>query len=286
MRMITAELQSTISLICGIVVVVSLFMSWFSATLFSGYGMTVTYSANGWDVIGGEVPFIGPVGPVFTLTGGILMILFALTAFALPRVSTEYNEIFDLLVKAARAAPLFVVFGVFFFTIDARSSGCGGLLPMDWIGFAPWMALPFALFGIGFGVTRHAPVTTDSRRFENTGNSSAAVRSMRREMLERQLEDKRQPERPAGDAGMAKDHFNRASDYESRGQDDQAIAAYTEAIEADPRYALAYYYRGSLYGLQERSAEALNDFQKVIEISDDSDLISMAKKRIEKLRNL
>ncbi|MFO8112043.1 MAG: hypothetical protein R6T92_05980, partial [Desulfosalsimonadaceae bacterium] len=134
MRVIMAELQSTISLVCGIVVVVSLFLSWFSATLISGYGMTVTYNANGWDVIGGELPFIGPVGPVFTLTGGILMVLFALTAFTLPRMSTEYSEVVDLLVKAARAAPLFVVFGVFFFMVDARSSGCGGLLPMDWIG--------------------------------------------------------------------------------------------------------------------------------------------------------
>ena len=108
-------------------------------------------------------------------------------------------------------------------------------------------------------------------------------RRIKRDLYERKLEEKKGPASVAGDPGLAKDHFNRAGDYEARGQDDQAIIAYSDAIYADPNYALAYFYRGSLFALKDKTEQAREDFEKVIELSSDPDLSAMAQKRIDKL---
>ncbi len=286
MKSVLAEFQSIISLISGIVVVMSLFVSWFSATLYIGYGMKITYSANGWDVMGNEVPWVGPVGPVFTMIGGILMILCAVAAFILQRASLDSEEAFDLLGMAARIAPVFTLFGVMFFMFDARDTGCGSFLPVDWIGVGPWLAIPFAIFGVFVGITKPRQTMTAPQRAEIPGiigRGGTPGRSTKRERLERRGEENKSSQHIAGDLGLAKDHFNRAGDYESRGQDEQAITAYTDAIKADPNYVLPYFYRGSLYSIKDKKAEALEDFEKVIELSGDSDLVSMAQKRIQKL---
>ncbi len=286
MKSTSVELQSIISLVSGIVVLVSLFISWFSATFYIGYGMKINYSANGWDVIGNEVPWIGPAGPVLTVIGGSLMILCALAAFILPRVSTETEEFFDVLGMAARIVPVVALFGVMFYMIDARDTGCGSFLPVDWIGVGPWLAIPFAIFGVIFGINKPARTMPAPRRLEILESMSkvgSGGRSSRRDRLERGIGEDQSSPRVAGDRELAKDHFSRAGDYESRGQDEQAISAYTDAIEADPNYVLPYFYRGSLYEVKDKKAEALADFEKVIELSTDTDMVSMAAKRIQKL---
>jgi len=82
---------------------------------------------------------------------------------------------------------------------------------------------------------------------------------------------------------LAREHFMKAAEYKSRKEYQQAISAYGEAIDADPNYALAFFNRASLYVLQGQTDEALNDFRKVMEISEDPDLSGMAQRRINDL---
>ncbi len=54
--------------------------------------------------------------------------------------------------------------------------------------------------------------------------------------------------------------------YMKKGQTDQAISDYTRAIEIDPKYAHAYYNRGAAYGIMGQYDQAISDFTKVSEI--------------------
>ena len=47
----------------------------------------------------------------------------------------------------------------------------------------------------------------------------------------------------------AEDHFNRAGQLDAEGQHHEAIAEYTKAIELNPNFAEAYFYRGNSYSL-------------------------------------
>ena len=50
----------------------------------------------------------------------------------------------------------------------------------------------------------------------------------------------------------AEAYFNRGLGHHDKGDLDQAIADYDQAIVLDPQYALAYYNRGNAYYLQRR----------------------------------
>ena len=54
--------------------------------------------------------------------------------------------------------------------------------------------------------------------------------------------------------------------YGFKGQNDQAIADFTKAIEINPRFAYAYYNRGNAYGRKGHYDQAISDFTKAIEI--------------------
>lgn len=62
-----------------------------------------------------------------------------------------------------------------------------------------------------------------------------------------------------------------------------AIADYTKARELDPNNAGAYYNRGSAYTHEGQYDLAINDYKKVIELSQDPDLVDKANIQIEKL---
>jgi len=42
-------------------------------------------------------------------------------------------------------------------------------------------------------------------------------------------------------------YYNRGVAYVEKGENDQAVAGFTKAIEINPRFAKAYYYRGVIY---------------------------------------
>ena len=83
--------------------------------------------------------------------------------------------------------------------------------------------------------------------------------------------------------GTATEHFNRASDLEAMGEHDKAMIEYSKAIAADENHAMSYFNRGSLYMQANKVADAITDFEKVIQRSDNPDLQRMAQLRIEEI---
>jgi tetratricopeptide (TPR) repeat protein len=82
---------------------------------------------------------------------------------------------------------------------------------------------------------------------------------------------------------LAKEHFNRALEHESMGESDKAVAEYIKALEFNSRYAMAYYNRGMLLMRTGKKARARADFQKVIALSEGTELIDMATGSLREL---
>ena len=53
---------------------------------------------------------------------------------------------------------------------------------------------------------------------------------------------------------------------ENAGKYQEAIEAYTKAIELDPKYAVAYYGRGLIYVVLGDYRQAIRDYDKAIEL--------------------
>ena len=60
--------------------------------------------------------------------------------------------------------------------------------------------------------------------------------------------------------------YARAGAYKTKGDNDQAIADYTKAIEANSHYADAYAGRGIVYQIRGNNDDAIADYSKAIEI--------------------
>lgn len=288
MQAVGNHFQSIVYLICGIMIISSLSMLWVDATILNFMGMKLTIEASGWGIIGGDIGWIGMTGPVCVLIAGIVMILCPLIAFGLPRMATGADEIVELIGKGARTIPTLAIFGVVYFYFDAKNfEGCV-YIPDDWIGYAVWVAGPFAVLGAIFGITRTGgsvsmPLSAISGGPVGTGQNAGPYRSVRRQRLEQGDEGGKGT--PVADESMdaAKEHFMRAAEHKSRKEYDEAIEAYSQAIAADPSYAMALFNRGSVYMIQNRPEEALADFQKVVEITADPELSGMAQRRINDL---
>ncbi len=65
----------------------------------------------------------------------------------------------------------------------------------------------------------------------------------------------------------AKFYNNRGTTFGEKGQYDQAISDFNNAIEINPRYIKAYNNRGIVYRLKGRYDKAILDFNKAIEIN-------------------
>ena len=267
-------------------------MLWLDAVLMDFMGIRMTMDATGWGVMNGELGWISMTGPVCVLISGIVMVLIVVVTFLLPRIATGADEIIELISKGARVIPFLALFGVIYFYFDAKSfQGCA-TIPDEWIGYAVWVAGPFAVLGAIFGITlpRVRPTGVGPDRMAGLaidGQRVAPRRSYRREMIERRMAETAEGGSTADSTvhnpELAREHFMKAAEYKSRKEYQQAISAYGEAIDADPNYALAFFNRASLYVLQGQTDEALNDFRKVMEISEDPDLSGMAQRRINDL---
>jgi Tfp pilus assembly protein PilF len=65
----------------------------------------------------------------------------------------------------------------------------------------------------------------------------------------------------------AKFYNNRGTTFGEKGQYDQAISDFNNAIEINPRYIKAYNNRGIVYRLKGKYDKAISDFNKAIEIN-------------------
>jgi len=78
-------------------------------------------------------------------------------------------------------------------------------------------------------------------------------------------------------------YINRASAHSMKGQYDLVINDCNLAIQLELDLPLAYLSRGIAYRSLGRKTEALNDFEKLITITNSSQLIEIAKKQIGEL---
>lgn len=263
-------MKSVFSLVCGILVIVSLYLPWWN------FGIEV----SGWEVLGEtELWWVGNTGPIITLVGGIVLIGCALAALIVTRFRSEAKNVFAVLRILPRIAAFLVVMGAVWYIIDARDSdmrGCGGILPFDWTGFGTWLAIEAGLGGLLVGVTVPSRSKMWRREYGESVSKGSPMTSGVRDYSFHE-------DRLAGPVrayGSAKEHFNRASDSQSAGKDSQAVVEYDTAIKLDPNYTLAYFNRGTLLLSQGNKKDAIADFEKVIELSDDPDLAKMARHRI------
>ena len=279
-------MRSIITLICGIMVIASMFMKWYSLEY---YGFEFD-SESGWKAMSGsDVPWVGAGGPSLTFVGAILVVAISAISFVLPRIHPEAKALSTYIDIVGRlCAGLALVGGIWYaFDVDTVPQYYGPI-PAN-IAEGVWLAMSASFIAAVVGVSipgfvAPSPIVSNGFRAPESREKGMVIgRRIKRDLVERKLEGKDNPAGMAVDPGMAKDHFNKASDYEARGQDDQAIIAYSDAIYADPNYALAYFYRGSLFALNNRAEQAREDFEKVIEISGDPDLSAMAQKRIDNL---
>lgn len=67
------------------------------------------------------------------------------------------------------------------------------------------------------------------------------------------------------EAGIS--YINRGIAYYAKGQYDQAVADYSTAIKANPRYEKAYFNRGNAYYAKGQYDEAIADYGKAIELN-------------------
>lgn len=65
----------------------------------------------------------------------------------------------------------------------------------------------------------------------------------------------------------AKDYYNQGDACFKKGETDRAIAAFTRAIEKNPRFVNAYYYRGMAYHRKKDHNRAVADYTRAIEIN-------------------
>ena len=66
---------------------------------------------------------------------------------------------------------------------------------------------------------------------------------------------------------LALEHFDEGVRLQNSGQAEQAVAEYDEAVELDPRYAEAYYWRGASHLALGNLDEAVNDHARAIFIN-------------------
>jgi len=88
----------------------------------------------------------------------------------------------------------------------------------------------------------------------------------------------------ANDTASTVDHLSRAFIYEDMGEYDKSIAEYTKAIELNMNLALSYLRRGSILMLQGKNKEAIADFERVVDLSESTELTQMATEHIGRLK--
>lgn len=88
----------------------------------------------------------------------------------------------------------------------------------------------------------------------------------------------------ADDTSPLAEHLRRAATFEKSGAYGKAIEEYTAVIELDSAHAAACLSRGQILMMQGKKDEAAADFQRVIEISDNPELVSAAQARLGQMK--
>jgi hypothetical protein len=128
-----------ITAICGIVVIVSIFLNWYDLSS-AGYG---TYTA--WWSISESLGDSLDVFSVFI--GGILMAVFAIPAFIVSLASKGGRAAVLTLSIFAIIGALLAIGGSTYFIIDAATNEA-----FSYVGYAFWIAIAAAVVGFVFAI--------------------------------------------------------------------------------------------------------------------------------------
>jgi hypothetical protein len=129
---------SIITAICGIVVIVSIFLTWVDVTSYYGYG-----TATAWTLIDSSV------GDWFYLLlvfiGGILMTVFAIPAFIVSLASKGGKAAIVTLSILALVGALLAIGGSVWFLVDAADA-------FDVVSYGVYIAIAAAIVGFIFAI--------------------------------------------------------------------------------------------------------------------------------------
>ncbi|MFC2028170.1 hypothetical protein ACFLU3_05735 [Chloroflexota bacterium] len=298
-------MRSIVSLISGIMVIVgALFVSWLSIDEDGGQDRVTRFFGR--EIIGGDAEFVSTTGPILTIIGGILIVVLALVALILVIANLRRRKTYLILSMGMRLVALLVIAGAVLFMADARDAredledyyypdgatamteegllislvgGVGGLI----VG----VTTPFSVWNMMFrrrqdeeDMAEEGRMTDPVTRREEYYTTDDAVDGLG---LRKAYSEKLKAADGGVPKGTPEEHFKRAVGYEGEGKYDDAIAEYDAAIGGNANYPLAHSNRGSLHLVMGHSVKALYDFEKVIELSDDPDLVEMAQDRIDEL---
>ncbi len=81
----------------------------------------------------------------------------------------------------------------------------------------------------------------------------------------------------------AEAYYDLGSEYEREQRVEDAIAAYSKAIEMDPNLAAAYRKRGFSYYKLRKGEEAIKDYEKFLELEPESSFRNQIEEAIYKI---
>ena len=271
-------MRTLIVFVCGVIVLVAIFLPWYKGTPSYEGGLTLPPTPSGWDMR--EVTS----APTLVLVCGILMVVWAVLALFLPALFKLGQGALLGIGIAARSIAVVAIVGAIWYIADtmqsARSTGITS--GIETIGYGVFISIVAAGFGLAFGGVSPGFLVAeksgeDIASIKAEGGAKAAPFS-RRGYLE---------SKTVGAATVipsaSKEHFDRASQYEAAGEYSKALGEYNQAIANDSKYTLAYFNRGALLMTQGRKAEAIQDFKKVVELAKSPELTRMAQSRLEEL---
>jgi len=235
-----------------------------------------------------------------------LLIAIALISFMMVMANLRRRRTYLTLSLGARLAALLVIAGAAWYMGDVND--VKGELEKEY--FSPneasviteegvLISLVGGLSGLIIGIT--TPFSVWNMLFrrrddeEDTGKGRKAVPVKRREeyytsedgvdglALRKGYSEKLKGTAGEVPSGTPEEHFARAKRYEVDGKCKEAIEEYDIAISGSDNYPLAHSNRGSLHLVLGNRVNALYDFEKVIELSDDPDLVEMAQDRVDEL---
>jgi tetratricopeptide (TPR) repeat protein len=284
-----------LTLVCGVLVLVGVFTPWLKIP-------EEALILNGWQVANYEQATAPFIEPYLVLGGGIAMTVCVLLAFLLALGGDVSESISTILGILSKIAAVLVAIGATWFIVISITGKISDHIPYEQysLGYGGYISIFAAVIGLIFGrmpsFALHGATISDT--VVGTAGPSRTTTYSQRELLERQARgiaddvpgssarafEPRGGGSATGFAGVVKDHMSRASELEAIGEYEKAIGEYGRAIALDKAYAMAYFNRGALLIQQGRKADAIIDFEKVIEIGGNPELERMAQARIDTIK--
>ncbi|MFA5374736.1 MAG: hypothetical protein WC455_03145 [Dehalococcoidia bacterium] len=132
---------SIITAICGIVVIVAIFLAWYDLGSW-GYG-----TVSAWDGIKESISVDGALDVFLVFLGGILMAVFAIPVFIVSLASKGGRAAIVTLSIFAIVGALLAIGGSAWFFIDtAQNDG------FSYISYGAWIAIAGAIVGLIFAI--------------------------------------------------------------------------------------------------------------------------------------